>query len=890
MKIRNILSSILRFFVVWFVDTLAILITIWIVPRFSYVETLNTNILIAAASVAFILGIVNILIRPIVLLLAVPLGMMFVFLLGLFLNTIALMITASLLPNFQIDSWGWAFLGSLMFSAINLIITNILTIDDENSFYQGLIERLAKRRMYQINDDSGRGLVMLEIDGLSYHHMKKAIADGWMPNVKQMIDEENYSLSRVDCGLPSQTSACQSGIMFGDNYDIPAFRWFDKDRNKLMVSSGDATEINARYALGNGLMRSGTSINNMMNGDAQNSLLTLADLRGGSPVEKKQRASDIYLLMLDPYFFTRTIILFCWDIMVELLQAFRQRMRNETPRLNRLHKAYPVLRAATNVFMRDVSANLAKLEIIRGSPAIYLTWPGYDEVAHHSGPWTRDAFGTLKQYDHVVGNIRKIIQEKAPRPYELVILSDHGQSYGATFLQRYGYELKEFIKKQLPEGARAVQVAGGDDGTPSMGAMAAELENVQEQGVGGRLGNSMTKRAAGLLNKGANIRYSEMNALEPASVTVCGSGNLAQVYFDLFPRKITLNEFNGAYPGMVDAVVAHEGVGFVVTYDDEHTPLVLGKGGQRNLHSGVVTGEDPLAPYGDSNFRAEQVRRIADFPHAGDLIVMSTFYSDGTVAAMEELIGNHGGLGGEQTDAFIFHSIDMVVPETSNSTDVFTIFNQQRGKMGAPTIAEKLDGEHVDAWQLRNILKGLAQVKIWISLTMGAILLQRDAYRKVAGNELMTGPAILLGIVGTIILSMTQLGGISLGVVLIQIAVWFVTVLVMYLAGRLLRGKGSYTSTLRVIGFAQGVYLLDLLSFLPVIGPVVRFLVSLLAFFAVWIGAATAHNLKGWRTLILPIFYVMVILLGIVVMYSVIGGFTLSIESLGIDFGLIPPP
>ena len=251
MKIRNILSSILRFFVVWFVDTLAILITIWIVPRFSYVETLNTNILIAAASVAFILGIVNILIRPIVLLLAVPLGMMFVFLLGLFLNTIALMITASLLPNFQIDSWGWAFLGSLMFSAINLIITNILTIDDENSFYQGLIERLAKRRMYQIDNDSGRGLVMLEIDGLSYHHMKKAIADGWMPNVKQMIDEENYSLSRVDCGLPSQTSACQSGIMFGDNYDIPAFRWFDKDRNKLMVSSGDATEINARYALGN---------------------------------------------------------------------------------------------------------------------------------------------------------------------------------------------------------------------------------------------------------------------------------------------------------------------------------------------------------------------------------------------------------------------------------------------------------------------------------------------------------------------------------------------------------------------------------------------------------------------------------------------------------------
>jgi predicted AlkP superfamily pyrophosphatase or phosphodiesterase len=329
---------------------------------------------------------------------------------------------------------------------------------------------------------------MLEIDGLSYHHIKKAITDGWMPNVKQMIEEEGYLISRVDCGLPSQTSACQSGIMFGDNYDIPAFRWFDKDQNKLMVSSRDAKEINSRYAKGNGLMREGTSINNMMNGDAQNSLLTLADLRPDNPEQKKQRARDIYLLMLDPLFFTRTIVLLLWDVFIELFQALRQKIKNEQPRMNRLHNAYPVLRAATTVFMRDMAANLAKLEIIRGSPSIYLTWPGYDEVAHHSGPWTRDAFGALKQYDQVIGNIRRIIQEKAPRPYELLVLSDHGQSFGSTFLQRYGYNLKEFIIRQLPEGAIAVQVAGGDDGTPSMGAMAAELENVQEQGVGGKLG------------------------------------------------------------------------------------------------------------------------------------------------------------------------------------------------------------------------------------------------------------------------------------------------------------------------------------------------------------------------------------------------------------------
>ena len=842
--------------------------------------------LIVAASAALILGVVNLVIRPILMLLAIPLGGAVVFLLGFFANAIALMITANIIPAFQIDSWGWAFLGSLFFSAINLILTNILTIQDENSLYQRLVERLAKRRMYPLEDTPGRGLVMLEIDGLSYHHIKKAITDGWMPNLKQMIDEDGYEISRVDCGLPSQTSACQSGIMFGDNYDIPAFRWFDKDQNKLMVSSKDAKEINDRYAKGNGLMRAGTSINNMMNGDAENSLLTLADLRPGNPEQKKQRARDISLLMLDPYFLTRTIILLFWDALVEVFQGLRQRIKNEQPRMNRLHKAYPLLRAATTVFMRDFAASLAKLEIIRGSPSIYVTWPGYDEVAHHSGPWTRDAFGALKQYDEVIGSIRKTIQEKAPRPYELVILSDHGQSYGSTFLQRYGYDLKEFIIQQLPEGARAVQVSGGDDGTPSMGAMAAELENVQEAGVSGKIGNTMTRGAAGLLNKGANIRDTGMAAAEPANITVCGSGNLAQVYFDLFPRKITLNEFNTTYPGMVDALVAHPGVGFVVTYDDELTPLVLGKRGLRNLGTGQVTGEDPLSAFGDGNFRAVQVRRVADFPHNGDLMVISTLYPDGTVAAMEELIGNHGGLGGEQTDAFILHAMDMPVPETANSADVFNILNSRRGLTGLPATPEKPTKEHVDAWAVGTLIKGLLQIKRWIPLAFGSLLLQRSAYQQVALEDIMTGPALLLGLLGSVTFSSTLSADFTWVQGGFQIIAWFVTVLTMYLAGRLLRGSGTFSAVLRSMGFAQGIYLLDAFSFIPSITPIVRFLVSLLVFIGVWTGVATAHSLKGWRSLILPIVYILVFLLGYVIIYTVYGGLTLTLESLAIDFGL----
>jgi hypothetical protein len=628
----------------------------------------------------------------------------------------------------------------------------------------------------------------------------------------------------------------------------------------------------------------------MMNGDAYKSLLTLADLRGGSDEEKKQRARDIYLLMLDPYFFTRTIVLFIWDIFVELWQGFRQRIKNEQPRMNRLHKVYPVMRAATTVFMRDISANLVKLDIVRGSPSIYVTWPGYDEVAHHSGPWTRDAFGTLKQYDRVIGQIYKIIKNKAPRPYELIVLSDHGQSTGATFLQRYGYDLKEFIEEQLPAGFSAVQVSGGDDGTPSMGAMAAELENVQEQGVAGRAGGAVTRGTANLLNKGANIRTDEMDAAEPANVTVCGSGNLAQVYFDLYPRKITLNELNDAYPGTVEALVQHEGVGFVVTYDDEGTPIVVGKAGQRNLHSGEVVGEDPLTPYGDVEFRASQLRRIADFPHAGDLIINSTLYPDGSVAAMEELIGNHGGMGGEQTDAFIFHPMDMEVPKTSNSADVFAILDSRRGLKGAPAAVEIPEDQKVDPWRLDTMLKGLAQVGKWIPLMFRSMLLQRSAYQEVATNAYMTGPALLIAIIGSIISAETRTGGLNGWAALIQILGWFVSVLLLYFTGRFLGGRASYTSVLRSIGFAYAVYLLDLFSFIPGLTSIVRFFVTVLAFFAIWISAATAHELKGWRTLVFPIIAILVIGLVMLMAATLLEGFVITIESLGFDFGILPRP
>ena len=119
------------------------------------------------------------------------------------------------------------------------------------------------------------------------------------------------------------------------------------------------------------------------------------------------------------------------------------------------------------VVVRDLVVFGVLTDMMRGRPAVYATFASYDEVAHHSGLERADTMEALRKLDQQFGRIERA-RRYAPRPYEIVVLSDHGQTQGATFKQRNGYGLDELVERSLA-GGEVAEFAGGDEQSAMVG-------------------------------------------------------------------------------------------------------------------------------------------------------------------------------------------------------------------------------------------------------------------------------------------------------------------------------------------------------------------------------------------------------------------------------------
>ena len=396
----------------------------------------------------------------------------------------------------------------------------------------------------------------------------------------------------------------------------------------------------------------------MVSGDAPTVSLTASTLKDLS----RFHMTDFYAYFVNPYNFTRTIWLAVWDIILEKLQYRSARRNNVVPILDKHHRGgkYPLLRVFTTIVMRELNIYTLIGDMYSGVHSAYATFVGYDEVAHHSGVESPDALDILRKLDEQFARIESVARD-APRPYHLVVLSDHGQSGGPTFLQRYGYSLEELVRQHVK--ARVVRAILQTN--EAVGHVNVVVNDIMQNDS--RSGKAIQRVARSRMVDGELVLGEEEFELDEdiaskAEVLVLASGNLGLVYGMEREDRLVIEEIEDVLPGFMEGIAQHEGVGWVMVKSDEHEAVVIGANGRYFLKDDRVEGENPLQDFGPN--AAHHLKRYNDFPDAPDIYINS-FYDIETneVAAFEELIGSHGGLGGYQTRPFILHPKALEISE-----------------------------------------------------------------------------------------------------------------------------------------------------------------------------------------------------------------------------------
>jgi uncharacterized membrane protein YvlD (DUF360 family) len=615
-----------RVVLAWIVSAAALLGAAFVVPGASVSNFRG------ALAAALVLGVLNAVVPPLVAAVRLPFMALAGFLVVLTVDALMLLGADRVTGGDLTVSSFWSALGvALVGAALAALINVVLGTNDDDTYTFRVVQRVA-RRTGKREQTSVPGIIFLEIDGLALPVLQRAMRNGSAPTLARWLRDGSHRLSEWETDLSSQTGASQAGILLGSNDDIPAFRWVEKERATIMVCSApaDCAEIERRHLSGRGLLADGgASRGNLLSGEAEQVILT------ASRSDAERHANRGYRAFFASGFnVLRSLVFFAWETVLEISAAAKAKRRDVRPRGHR-GGYYPPLRAALCVVVRDLIVFGVLTDMMNGRPAVYATFSSYDEVAHHSGLERADTMEALRKLDQQFDRIERA-RPYAPRPYEIVVLSDHGQTQGATFKQRNGYDLEELVRDSL-EAEAVSYVESGDENASTVGRAIDEVA-----------GRKPSKK-------------SSKKDVSDRDVVVLASGNLGLVYLMDERVRLSLEQIEERHPRLVVGLRRHPHIGWLLVRSNRHGPVVLGRDGTHYLDSGFVEGTDPLEPF--SATAPQHLLRADGFDHAADIVVGS-FYDPALEegCAFEELISFHGGLGGPQTRPFLLYPNDLTSP------------------------------------------------------------------------------------------------------------------------------------------------------------------------------------------------------------------------------------
>ncbi|WP_053853154.1 phage holin family protein, partial [Streptomyces sp. NRRL B-24085] len=465
---RRVASQVGRSVTVWAVSTLTMLVLAGILPDFRLQSPTGdsaTRIAVTAAFGAGAFGVLSAVVWPLLVRLLLLVPTLVLGLLVFFLNGALLLLALRLNPAERGDAAPeTAVVVAAVMSAVASATGGALAVRDDDAYRRRLYRLADRRRRRGPVGPATPGTVFLQLDGVGHDILLAAVGEGLMPTIARWMGHSDtpgravrptHRLTSWRTDWSSQTGASQLGILHGSNHDVPAFRWYEKDRGEVMVCNRPTSAVELQHRAveqaGHGglLTVDGASRGNLFSGGAEEQALVLSIATRRRSRETRSRAG-YFAYFSDPANAVRTALSFVAEVGREIGQSTRARIRKERPRVSR-GGLYPLVRAFATVVERDVVVAAVMGDMLAGRTAVYADLVAYDEVAHHSGPAGRDAAKVLQRLDRSLALIENV--------------AEHARAAVRAALRRPGKEGRE--KYRPVRGSEPIVLASGNLGLVS---------------------------------------------------------------------------------------------------------------------------------------------------------------------------------------------------------------------------------------------------------------------------------------------------------------------------------------------------------------------------------------------------------------------------------------
>src|SRR5918992_1184466 len=483
--------------------------------------------------------------------------------------------------------------------------------------------------------DERRGLVALQIDALAYSDLRRALDLGYCPTITRLLEEESFHLRRWFSGLPSATPYCQAGIFHGENNGIPAFRFYDRRARRIITCNAPDS---VQYI--------------------RDRIRAPGALAGGSS----------YVNLLDEW----------------------ERLRHELAgQATHAEGIFPFLRVFVNVVVRELQTMAIMLDIYLGVPVIYSTFMQYDELGHHYGPSNRVCLSDLRRTDARIKEIYRMIGAVSSRPYDLVILSDHGMTPAASYRVRFGESLGTTVQRILEGDARQAGI------TPLSSLMSFAppgeyvdlgAQIVEEAAAATEARHVRTGRVLRGVRDWLRRQYGVRELVWPEKywvsrrhdVVVTFSSSLAHVYFADSEEPLALADIarDRRRAHLYASLLVHPGIGLLFTrvHEGVHVENPSGRALIVDERLEVLEGANPMERYGMEPCILRACASLVGQSNAGDIVIFGA-YDGYDIISFDDQVGAHGSAGGDQVWPFLVTppQVDVSAERIEDSRDIHRV-------------------------------------------------------------------------------------------------------------------------------------------------------------------------------------------------------------------------